>query len=93
MIKMPGRPRLTQIQNRKYDDVAQRCLDWWHLAGRPRLCLAHLPLARLQHCGLGFRDQCFLPWASYWRREHDPREVQSAFPIRLPPPPSHTPHG
>ncbi len=100
MIKMPGQGQLAQIHNsdlrpasnRKHDDVAERCVDRWHLARRPRLCPADLPLARLQHCGLGFRDHRFLPWAFYWRREHDPRKVQSAFPTRSPPTPSHTPH-
>jgi len=35
------------------------------MARRPRLRLAHLPLARLQRCGLGFHKQRHLPWTLF----------------------------
>jgi hypothetical protein len=47
-------------------DVAQPFVDWWHLASRSSLCVAHLPLAWIQNNVVGFRDQRLLPRAPCW---------------------------
>jgi hypothetical protein len=72
--------------------LAQHCLDWWHLARRHRFCVAHLPLARLQRCGLDSHDQRVLPQHLRWRREHNEVKIERAIPIEPSSSASRAPH-
>ena len=72
--------------------MAQHCLDRRHLARGHRFCVAYLPLARLQRCGLDSHDQRVLPRHLRWCREHNEGKIQRAIPIEPSSSASHAPH-